>query len=178
MYQGRRYNTKSFNTYLGILSRCTKSFQEGSPHYAGVTTSFTSFDQFADWSSTQISSDIPDYDIDKDLLKVGNKVYSPEDCVYLPAYINRSISTRQESRDSLPRGVSRRVQFEKEVYVAAIRIGKKLKYLGTFNNPEDAHIQYKIAYNQRIMSFLQDINSGIIVVDKRVGPALEKYLSK
>ena len=177
-YQEKRYNTKSFNTYSAIVSRCTKSFQKISPHYEGVTTSFTSFDQFADWSYTQIGSDILDYDIDKDLLKRGNRVYSPENCVYLPSYINRSISLRQESRSNLPRGVVPRVQLGKEVYVASIRVGKKLKYLGTFNNPEDAHTQYKIAYNERIMSFLQDINSGLIVVDNRVGPALEKYLLK
>ena len=179
-YKDKTYNSRASIRYKSIIARCTEgsAFQKKYPYYKGVTSEFKDFQHFAEWSSKQVGSYLPDYDIDKDLLSGNNKIYSPDTCLYLPRRLNRSISVRQTSELGMLKGVTKRIQCGKTTYVAAIREGSKLKYLGSFKDEESAYLVFKEAYNNRILGFVEEINSGGMIVDSRVAPALEKYLLK
>lgn len=73
------------------------------------------------------------YCIEKDLLGLKSKVYSPDTCCFLPAEINSAI-TREKFERELPIGVMR----YKDRFKAVCR----LKYLGIFDTVEEAKTAY------------------------------------
>jgi hypothetical protein len=79
-------------TWSSMLARCfSKSFKKANPAYEGctVTSNWLKFSNFRSWMQTQ---DWQGKELDKDLLFAGNKLYSPEMCVFLEAKINSFIS--------------------------------------------------------------------------------------
>lgn len=81
------------------------------------------------------------YCIDKDLLGLKSKVYSPDTCCFLPAEINAAITRGKFERD-LPIGVMR----YKDRFKAVCR----LKYLGIFDTVEEAKNAYLKEKKKRI----------------------------
>ena len=81
------------------------------------------------------------YCIDKDLLGLKSKVYSPDTCCFLPAEINAAI-TREKFERELPIGVMR----YKDRFKAVCR----LKYLGIFDTVEEAKTAYLKEKKKRI----------------------------
>jgi hypothetical protein len=80
-------------------------------------------------------------DLDKDILIKGNKVYSPETCIFVPQKINSIIAYRNSSTDS-PSGVS--YHKRDKIYFSYCNDGKgKLKHLGTYECEKNAFIVYK-----------------------------------
>ena len=55
------------------------------------------------------SSFIKPYVVDKDLLIQGNKIYGPDTCCIVPQYINSMFNIAQKGTETLPIGVSKRV---------------------------------------------------------------------
>ena len=87
-YSGR--DTKEYATWYNMLSRVYDSrVQVKKPFYVGciVDARWHNFQVFADWYSNN-PFNYPDYQIDKDILIRGNKVYSPETCCLVPNVIN------------------------------------------------------------------------------------------
>ena len=73
------------------------------------------------------------YFIDKDLLGLKSKVYSPDTCCFLPAEISSAI-TRGKFERELPIGVMR--------YKNRFKAVCRLKYLGIFNTVKEARSAY------------------------------------
>ena len=78
-------------------------------------------------------------DLDKDILHKGNKVYSPETCVFVPHTINTLLLNCKRKRGKYPVGVS----FDKGKYRAALNVDGKAVKLGVYNTPEEAFMEYK-----------------------------------
>ena len=78
-------------------------------------------------------------DLDKDILCKGNKVYSPETCVFVPHTINTLLLNCRRKRGKYPVGVS----FDKGKYRAALNVDGKTVKLGVFNTPKEAFMEYK-----------------------------------
>ena len=87
--------------------------------------------------------------LDKDILKKGNKIYSPDTCVYTPQKINTLFIKSDALRGDFPIGVTRN---GKKGYSATCYahsgINDKMEnkvgeYLGTFRTPEEAFYAYK-----------------------------------
>jgi hypothetical protein len=95
--------------------------------------------QFNDWYIRQIIE--PGWQIDKDLLVKGNKVYGPTYCVFLPRELNSFLTKRQNCRGEQPIGVSR-VQ-ETGRYLAQMTKGGRSLHIGSYNTPEEAFQAYK-----------------------------------
>lgn len=80
-------------------------------------------------------------EIDKDILLKGNKIYSPDTCVFVPQEINLLFTKSNSKRSDTPIGVS---QIGKDKYIARCNRGKKIKqYLGTYTDPVKAFKAYK-----------------------------------
>lgn len=80
-------------------------------------------------------------DLDKDILCKGNKVYSPETCIFVPHTINTLFLRCQKSRGNLPIGVC--LDKSKKKYCAGLGINNKNIKLGVYNTPEEAFAEYK-----------------------------------
>ncbi len=84
-------HTKEKHLWTGILQRCySKEYHNLKPTYESCTASenFKNFQFFAEWCNQQVGFGLTDWQLDKDLLISGNKLYSEDTCVFLPSHIN------------------------------------------------------------------------------------------
>jgi hypothetical protein len=128
------------------MNRCyNEKYQEKRPTYLGCTVDsyFHNFQNFAKWyDENYYEIEGQRMELDKDILIKGNKIYSPETCVFVPQFINSLFVKSDTKRGGLPLGV----HFDKQTkkYRASCNNGKgKQVPLGRFNSPEDAFQSYK-----------------------------------
>ena len=111
------------------------------------------------------------YQLDKDILIRGNKIYSPETCCFVPASINCILLFSKGSRGNLPVGVSYVKKLRK--YRADIsRRNISDRVLGYFNTPEEAFEVYKVTRERYIKEVAEIWKDRI---DERVYQALLNY---
>lgn len=181
----RSYSPEQYvqcHTVAGILwnsinHRCKEggALQRNSPTYTGATNGFGDFQAFAEWCQGQIGYAAFDaagnrFQLDKDLLEPGNKVYCPELCVFVPAALN-SLATVKRKESSLPTGVV--YDKAKGKFAAKIRDEKsRTKNLGRYDTAEEAFRVYKEHKEQMVRSAAMKYKG---VVDPRVVVALSSF---
>ena len=79
--------------------------------------------------------------LDKDLLHKGNKIYSPETCVFVPQRINTLICNRALDRGNYPIGVTFKKGLNK--YNARCNVNNERIDLGVFLTEIEAFNTYK-----------------------------------
>lgn len=146
------YNTrkdiKVYNTWSNMLKRCySQTEQEKHPTYKEVTVceEWHNFQNFAEWFYKNY---VEGWQLDKDILVKGNKIYSPETCAFVPREINNLFLFRRNSRGKYPIGV--KAPKRENDFEVGISKNSKIIYLGTFNTPEEAFQAYKVAKEQYI----------------------------
>lgn len=110
------------------------------------------------------------YQLDKDILVKGNKVYSKDTCVFVPCAINSFMINNRSDKGDLPTGVCWDKQNNK--YISQIKINGKKKHLGSFTNVEDARAIY-VAERNKYASYLAEKYEG--KVDPRVIDILNNW---
>ena len=165
-------NPKCLQTWVGMLHRCYyKKELERHPTYRGCTVCdewlrLSGFVPF--WEANYR----PKYELEKDILVKGNKVYGPDTCCFVPRRINILFTNRKRFRGELPVGVS--VSENGLKYKAAYDRNGKSTLIGQFDTPEHAFLAYKKAKEEYIKEVAQEYyNSGKI--DKKVYEALLRY---
>ena len=144
--------TKCYEVWKKMLQRCyDDDFKEREPTYKGceVCTEWHNFQSFAEWFEDnyyKIPGEV--MSLDKDVLVKGNKIYSPETCMFVPQDINILFTKCDNSRGDYPIGVSYHKQ--KGKYISRCNVCNKLKHLGYFDNPEEAFNAYKTAKEKYI----------------------------
>lgn len=127
-----------YAVWMGMLARCySKKNLKRRPSYKGcsVCEEWLRFSKFKTWMEQQ---DWQGKQLDKDLLVRGNKIYSPETCVFVSAEVNGFIRESFGSRGSWPIGVCWSKQHEK--FKASLSKGSNKRWnIGLFNTPEEAH---------------------------------------
>lgn len=90
--------------------------------------------------------------LDKDIIIKGNKVYSPDTCVFVPQFINKLFTKRQNRRGEFPIGVYYNKDNKKyRVHLSVYKDEKStLKSLGCYNTPNEAFEVYKQAKEEYI----------------------------
>lgn len=137
-------HTLEYSTWKGLYNRChSEKFLIQKPTYRGcsVDSQWECFQDFGDWSESAIGWGNNMWNIDKDLLFKGNKVYGPDTCVMLPHDLNMLIVTRIGGRGEYPIGVHKgkgRNQFTAQFN--EFSGSKKLKRFWTVN---EAFMFYK-----------------------------------
>lgn len=137
---GKRVVCPYYSRWKSMLQRCyDPKFHEKNPTYSGcsVCDDWLTFSNFRAWMTEQ---DWRVKELDKDLLIPGNKVYSQETCLFVPMEINMLLNNNAAKRGKWPIGVhfhKARGKFE-----AQCNINGKLKHLGYFRTPEEAHQAY------------------------------------
>lgn len=135
--------TKHFKVWNDMLRRCYSSKSiEKRPTYTECTVhdSWLNFQTFSEWyyeNYYELPGEI--MSLDKDILCKGNKIYSPDTCVFVPTRINSLFTKCDKCRGDLPIGVS----YKNKKYRAYCHVDKKMKHLGCYNTPEEAFQVYK-----------------------------------
>lgn len=138
--------TNCYQSWQFMLERCyDKKWQIKNPTYKGCTVceEWHCFQNFAEWYNDnyyEIKGEI--MSLDKDIIVKGNKIYSPETCMFVPQRINSLFVKNDKNRGKYPIGVSWH-KYNKKYRSTLHKIDKKYNHLGYFDNIEDAFLCYK-----------------------------------
>ena len=166
--------TKEYDLWNGMLTRCySDSYKKKHPTYEGceVSDNFKSYEYFYEWCHEQTGFGNEGWQLDKDLLTKGNKVYSETTCVFIPSEINTLLIKRVASRGEHLIGVS----WSKTNKAFMARVGKskgKREHLGFFKTELEAFIAYKHAKEYFIK---EQANKWKSQIDPRAYEALMNY---
>lgn len=142
LIEGKIINHQAYDVWSGMLQRCyDPKFQSAHPHYTGCTVcdEWLTFTKFFVWWKENI---VEGWDLDKDFMSPGNRIYSPEKCLFIPKFLNYFI-TAKTGRRNLPMGVHSIPKIGK--YKAAIRKNGDYVHLGVFSTAEEANRAWLIA---------------------------------
>ena len=171
-------NAKEYTLWQSMLERCySEKYQKKQPTYEGceVSDNFKSFEYFYEWCYKQIGFDNDGngnpFQLDKDLLIKGNKVYSENSCVFIPREINSLLTKRTALRGEHLIGVC--WSNTNKAFMAQVRKNKgKSEHLGFFNTEIEAFNAYKVAKESFIKEQAEKWKSQI---DERAYEALMSY---
>jgi len=133
---------KEYDLWKHMLLRVySKPELKKHPSYTGcsISNTFIHYHLFHKWCQTQIGFGIQGYELDKDLLIKGNKVYSEDNCIFIPRVLNTLILKRTSSRGLLPIGVNK----HGSRFQASCSVDGRSKYIGMYDTPELAFQAYK-----------------------------------
>ncbi len=181
MKDGKWVQTWKYRKWQGMLQRCfDNKLKEKYPTYkdtaccerwlcfANFLEDFEILKQEYNWNEDE------KLNLDKDILHKGNKVYSLENCVLVPEWINKLFIKCDASRSDYPIDVSYRK--DKKKYEAQCNINGKHTGLGYHSTIEQAFNAYKIAKEQEIKRIANDCTSkGYITKDSRLYNAMISY---
>ena len=165
---------KEYTLWNSMLKRCySDCSKKKRPTYEGceVSDKFKSYEYFYEWCNKQIGFNNKGWQLDKDLLVKGNKIYSEDSCVFLPNEINLLLTKRTASRGNHLIGV----YYHKrgKVFMAQVSKNKgKPERLGFFNTELEAFNAYKTAKESFIKEQAEKWKSQI---DIRAYNALMNY---
>ena len=151
------------NRYANMRNRCySRAYQEKRQWYRGCTVCDEwmdpehGLDRFGAWCNANyyIIEGEGTMEIDKDILVKGNKVYSPETCLFVPKRINCMFSgSSRKNENGLPMEVQYNAHLQQYYPVLTGIDGKDIISREYFDNPEDAwqlYAQYKTDYVKTI----------------------------
>lgn len=88
-------STGAYSSWCWMLYRCySEDYIKRFPTYRDceVCEEWQEFQSFADWYNENHPNDGKKYHLDKDIKVSGNKIYSPENCMYVSPYENISMA--------------------------------------------------------------------------------------
>ena len=166
--------TKEYKLWNSMLVRCySDNFKKRRPTYEGceVSDKFKSYEYFYEWCNKQVGFGVEGFELDKDLLIKGNKVYSENSCVFIPAEINSVLVKRENMRGKYLIGVY--WCNTKKAFVAQVSRNKGMQeHLGVFNTELEAFRAYKVAKESFVKEQANKFKSQI---DIRAYNALMNY---
>lgn len=138
-----QYVTHAARVWDSMNYRCKEGSKARKKSYSSCHNEFENFQDFADWCQTEQGYWEKDkagkfWAIDKDVLILGNKVYSKETCCFVPPDVNNLIIYANKVRGSYPLGVSYHSK-DKVLYAQCQNGDGKIVHLGKFENPMDGH---------------------------------------
>ena len=166
--------TKEYVLWKNMLQRCYSDiYKKKRPTYEGcdVSNNFKSYEYFYEWCHKQIGFCNEGWQLDKDLLTKGNKVYSENTCIFIPQEINLLLTKCTASRGKHLIGV----YWNKKDNAFVVKVAKnkgKREWLGSFNTELEAFNAYKKAKESFIKEQAEKWEGQI---DYRAYNALMKY---
>lgn len=141
---------KEYITWHSMLYRCYPGNSKGKfPTYENCTVcdEFLHYPNFYNWIKGQENYEAWNnnsrFNLDKDIIRKGNKIYSPETCLLVPSRINCLILNNKNRRGEHLIGVSIDRSTEKYVALCNDIYLKKQVYLGEYNTEHEAFLAYK-----------------------------------
>lgn len=154
---------KFYDVWTSMVQRCySNKAQQKNQTYVGCTVceEWKYLSNFKRWFDENY---IEGFDLDKDILVEGNKIYSPDTCRFVPHYLNSILIYCKKARSELPIGVrlttgARRVN---QTYTAQCSNGFGKRLTKTFKTVEEAQAWYsetkkRIVKEQATRAFLDN----------------------
>jgi hypothetical protein len=161
---GKQIADPAYRAWSGMLERAyDPKFHAKNPTYVGVTVckEWHSFSAFRAW---WLASYRDGFQLDKDLLVVGNREYRPDACIYIPSMLNNFTTDSGASRGEFPIGVSFCNQTGRYRSQCCNPITGEQHKLGYFTTPEAAHdawLKYKLAIADQLKPEMDAIDTRI-----------------
>ena len=154
-YKSRENNrkTKIYGYWVNMFQRCYDPyFLDKHPTYRDciVCNEWHCFQNFAKWyEDNYYAYNEEKMCLDKDILIKGNKVYSPETCIFVPERINSLFVKCDAKRDNLPIGCSHlkgviRVDcqtLETPIYLGCFSIDRPFQAFTVYKNFKEKYIK-------------------------------------
>lgn len=163
---GARLTCPYYARWQGVIGRCyEKVKKKRNESYGGCTVcdEWLTFSNFKAWMITQ---DWKGKELDKDILKQGNKIYSPENCVFVSPDLNKFTNDYKNGNGEHPLGVSYKKANCKFVARCCNPFTKREEHLGYFQDPNAAHLAWRKRKHEIACIYASMQN------DKRVASAL------
>ncbi len=142
-------------------------FKKQRPSYIGVTVC-EEWHTLSNFKSWMIKQEWKGKELDKDMLYPGNKIYSPNTCIFIDHALNSLMLNSTSKESDLPMGVH--FVKERKKFRARIRVDYKKVHLGYFKNKYDAGV----AYANRKIQILEDYI--LISKDDRLIAGLNRHI--
>ena len=164
---------REYTLWARMLERCfDEKTKQKYPTYQGVTCSkeWLLMTPFIEDVSKMKGYDLEGWELDKDILVKGNKLYSKDTCCFVPAEVNMLLTKSDKARGEWPIGVC----FHKATgkFMARLKINGKQKFLGCFTTADEAFQAYKRAKEAHIKVVAEKWKHQL---DERVFQALMAY---
>lgn len=144
---GKQVRCQFYRVWQSMLERCySDKLQAKNPTYIGcaVCEEWLIFSNFKRWMETKNWQGM---ELDKDILVVGNKVYSPETCAFVNPETNKFIVYSSHKPIGLLLGVDYGDRPNRYESRCRNPVTKDLEYLGTFDSELEAHLAWKAKKN-------------------------------
>lgn len=170
-------NTKteiSYRMWHNLINRALNAkVKKKIPTYKDVSVckEWLTYSNFKTWFDNPENGYIDGYELDKDILVKGNKIYSPQTCCFVPHEINTLLINRKRFRGKYPIGVSKSNSGK---YKATVNVRNTRIVIGTFNTTEEAFNAYKRAKETIIKSIAKEYYDNRLI-KKNVYDALNAY---
>lgn len=158
----KKFKRFAYKKWSHMMTRCySEDYQSKMPTYKGCTVSedWKDFDNFYDDFINIPNSSNTSYELDKDILVKGNRIYSKSTCCMIPSKIN-SLMFSPKKKTGLPTGVTR-CHYKNDVYIATIYIDGKNKALIRTTDLKEAFETYKKAKESQIRRVAETFKSTI-----------------
>ena len=175
----RAEKTKDFikqkQLWHGILERCfSEKFLEKSPTYKNCKVSeswliLSNFIEDVKSIENYEKSLNEGWQLDKDLLSNGSKLYSKDTCCFIPRSLNIILSSYPKKLNGLPKGV--KLSKGGKYFAIIQKEGKKI-FLGSYDSVEEASRVYNIAKKEYLLNIADSIKD---VVPENVYKALVNF---
>lgn len=163
----------AYVAWKGILTRSFyQKFKDSRPTYADVTCcqDWSSFMSFRAW---WVQNQVDGWQLDKDI--VGNgKVYSPQNCIFVPSWLNAFVTMRDAGRGGLLIGVSFHKSSGMFSAQCSVSSTKSKKHIGLFHNELDAHAAWK----ERKLKVADELKPRMDEIDVRIYDGVVRIISE
>lgn len=162
----------AYNTWKSMLTRCYGAKRhETHPTYKGVTVcdEWLTFSNFRKW---WIDNHKDDWQLDKDLLVAGNKVYSPETCIYVPRWLNSLTISSGARRGKYKIGVNWNKAGQIFYAWGSAPKTREREYLGRFHDETSAYN----AWLTRKLEIALELKLEMDEIDLRIYPNVVKII--
>lgn len=154
----------AYRAWVNMLQRAyDPKFHATHQTYIGVTVceEWHSFSAFRAW---WLSRSVDGWQLDKDLLVYGNKQYGPDNCVFVPNWLNSFTVDRGASRGRWPIGVSFHAYSGLYTARCSNPITGEVSFLGYFRLAESAYqswVEKKLRLADELRNLMDAIDHRI-----------------
>lgn len=151
----RKTHKVIYDKWAYMLNRCYNPYKLNKKQIyidCYVCDEWHNFQNFAEWYEENYYECNEELHLDKDILIKGNKIYSPQTCIFIPHEINEYFS-----------GINRIKGYRiiNNKYIAYMQIDKKQKYLGSYKTKEEA-ISVYVTEKEKYIKILANKYKNII----------------
>ena len=173
LVNGKHVMCKAYETWAGILARCNSMRRrKRDASYTGVTVcdEWRSFMSFREW---WLENHVEGWQIDKDLL-TDNRQYSPDNCLYVPAWLNTFIVDSAAIRGEFPIGVDHHKRSNSFRSRCKNPVNGRREEITGFKTPEAAHL----AWRARKLEYAAQMKNEMDAIDERIYPRVVEIINR